>query len=145
MNEIKAIDELAARHAGQVFFDEAINRRFEISADGSEIAVRDCREPRARMSAAGWKLDFAEALKAGRLLSASPSHAAAFAEKCTSAPSVARVRVRAESDPKQGARSNVIPAPAAAISARLADMKQLLRATCAGVRKDMAAQPNAAS
>jgi hypothetical protein len=145
VNDIKAVDDLAARHAGQVFFDEAINRRFEISADGSEIAIRDCREPRARVSAVGWKPDFAAALRTGRLLSASPSHDAAFAEKCTSVPSVARVNVRAESDAKEGAKSNVKPAPAAAISARLADMKQLLRATCAGVQKDVAAQPNAAN
>ena len=93
------------------FYDEAVNRRFEISADGSEIAIRDCREPRARVSAAGWKPDFAAALRAGRLLSASPSHDAAFAEKCTSVPSVASVSVRAESDPKEGARSNIKPAP----------------------------------
>ena len=143
LNEIKAVDDLAARHAGQVFFDEAINRRFEISADGSEISIRDCREPRARVSAAGWKLDFAAAFRAGHLLRASPSHDAAFAEKCTSVASGASVSVRAQSAPKEGARSNIKPAPAAAISACLAEMKQLLRATCAGVRKDVAAQPNA--
>jgi len=143
LNEIKAVDDLAARHAGQVFFDEAINRRFEISADGSEIAIRDCREPRARVSAAGWKPDFVAALRADRLLSASPSRVAAFAEKCTSVPSVASVR--AERDPKESTRSHTKPAPAAAISARLVDMKQLLRATCAGVRKDVAAQPSAAN
>jgi hypothetical protein len=145
LNEIKAVDDLTARHAGKVFFDEALNRRFEISADGSEIAIRDYREPRTRVSAAGWKLDFAAALKAGRLLSASPPHDAAFAEKCTSVPSVAGVRIRAESEPKEGARSNIKPAPVAAISARLADMKHLLRATCAGVRKNVAAQPSAAN
>ncbi|OXC73809.1 hypothetical protein [Caballeronia sordidicola] len=145
LNEIKAVDALAAHHAGQVFFDEAINRRFEISADGNEIAIRDCREPRARVSAAGWKLDFAAALRADRLLSASPSHDAVFAEKCTSVPSVASVSVRVESDPKKSAKSNIKPALAAAISAHLADMKQLLRATCAGVRKDLVAQPNAAT
>jgi hypothetical protein len=145
LNEIKAVDDLTARHAGKVFFDEALNRRFEISADGSEIAIRDYREPRTRVSAAGWKLDFAAALKAGRLLSASPSHDAAFAEKCTSVPSVAGVSIRAESEPKEGARSNIKPAPVAAISARLADMKHLLRATCAGVRKNVAAQPSAAN
>jgi hypothetical protein len=144
LNEIKAVDDLAARHAGQVFFDEAINRRFEISADGSEIAIRDCREPRARVSAAGWKQNFAAALRADRLVSASPSRDAAFAEKCTSVLTVASVSGRAESDPKDGVRFNIKPAPAVAISARLADMKQLLRATCAGVRKDVAAQPNAA-
>jgi hypothetical protein len=97
------------------------------------------------VSATGWKPDFAAVLRAGRLLRASPSHDAAFAEKCTSVPSVASVRVRAERDPKEGAKSNVKPAPTAAISARLADMKQLLRATCAGVRKDVGAQPNLAS
>ena len=143
LNEIKAVDDLVACHAGQVFFDEAINRRFEISADGSEITIRDYREPRARVSAAGWKLDFAAALRADRLLSESPSHDAAFAEKCTSVPSVASVSVHTESDPKEGARSNIKSAPAASISARLADMKQLLRATCAGVRKDVTAPPNA--
>jgi hypothetical protein len=143
--EIKAVDDLVARHVGQVFYNEATNRRFEISAEGSEIAIRDCREPRARVSAAGWKPDFAAALRAGHLLRASPSHDAAFAEKCTSVPSVASVRVRAERDPKEGARSNIKLAPTAAISARLQDMKQLLRATCAGVRKDVAAQPNAAN
>jgi hypothetical protein len=139
LNEIKATDDLAARHAGQIFFDETINRRFEISADGSEISIRDCREACARISAAGWKLDFAKALRAGRLLSASPSHDAAFAGKCKPVPSVASVANRAGSDPKEGARANIEPAPLAAISARLADMKQLLRATCAGVRKDLAA------
>ncbi len=144
-NEVKAIGDLVARHVGQVFYDGAATRRFEISGDGSVIAVRDYREARARVSAAGWKPDFAAALRAGRLLSASPSHDAAFAEKCASVPSVASISVRAERDPKEGARSNIKPAPAAAISARLADMKQLLRATCAGVRKDVAAQPNAAS
>jgi hypothetical protein len=138
-NEIKVIDDLAARHAGQIFFDEAINRRFEISADGSDISIRDCREPCARVSTAGWKLDFATALRAGRLLNASPSHDAAFARKCKSVPSVASVTNRAESDPKEGARASIEPIPVAAISARLADMKQLLRATCAGVRKDLAA------
>jgi hypothetical protein len=143
LNEIKAVDDLITPHAGQVFFDEAINRRFEISADGSEISIRDCREPRARVSAAGWKLDFAAAFRAGHLLRASPSHDAAFAEKCTSVASGASVSVRAQSAPKEGARSNIKPAPAAAISACLAEMKQLLRATCAGVRKDVAAQPNA--
>ena len=145
LNEINAVDDLVARHVGQVFYDEATNRRFEISADGREIAIRDCREPRARVSAAGWKPDFAAALRAGRLLPASPSHDAAFAEKCTSVPSVASVRVRAERDPKEAAKSNIKLAPTAAISARLQDMKQLLRATCAGVRKDVAAQPNAAN
>jgi hypothetical protein len=145
LNEIKAVDDLIARHVGQVFYDEATNRRFEISADGREIAIRDCREPRARVSAAGWKPDFAAALRAGRLLRASPSHDAAFAKKCTSVPSVASVRVRAERDPKEAAKSNIKLAPTAAISARLQDMKQLLRATCAGVRKDVAAQPNAAN
>jgi len=144
-NEARAVDELVARHVGQVFYDEATNRRFEISADSSEIAIRDCRDPRARVSAAGWKPDFAAALRAGRLLSASPLHDAAFAEKCTSASPIRRVSVRVESDPKEGAKSNIKPAPTAAISARLADMKQLLRATCAGVRKDVAAQPSAAS
>jgi hypothetical protein len=143
LNEIKAVDDLVTPHAGEVFFDEAINRRFEISADGSEISIRDCREPRARVSAAGWKLDFAAAFRAGRLLRTSPSHAAAFAEKCTSVASVASVSVRVESASKEGAKSNIKPAPAAAISACLADMKQLLRATCAGARKDVAAQPNA--
>jgi hypothetical protein len=143
VNEAEAVDELVARHVGQVFYDQATNRRFEISADGNEIAIRDCREPLARMSAAGWKLDFAAALRAGRLLSASPSHDTAFAEKCTSASLVASVR--AKIDPKEGAKSNIKPAPTAAISARLQDMKQLLRAACAGVRKDVAAQPNAAS
>jgi hypothetical protein len=138
-NEIKVIDDLAARHAGQIFFDEAINRRFEISADGSELSIRDCREPCARVSTAGWKLDFATALRAGRLLNASPSHDAAFARKCKSVPSVASVTNRAGSDPKEGARAIIEAAPVAAISARLADMKQLLRATCAGVRKDLAA------
>jgi hypothetical protein len=141
LNEIKAVDDLVARHAGQVFFDETINRRFEISADGREIAIRDYREPRVRVSAAGWKPDFAAALRAGRLLRASPSHDAAFAEKSTCVPSVANVR--ADSHPKEGAKSNIKLAPTAAISARLQDMKQLLRATCAGVRKDATAQPNA--
>jgi hypothetical protein len=145
LNEINAVDDLVARHVGQVFYDQPTKRRFEISADGSEIAIRDCREPRARVSAAGWKPDFAAALQAGHLLSASPSQDSAFAEKCTSVPSVGSASVRAESDPKEGARSNIKPAPTAAISARLADMKQLLRATCAGVRRDVAAQPNVQS
>jgi hypothetical protein len=143
LNEAKAVDDLVARHLGQVFYDAATNRRFEISADGSEIAIRDCREPRARVSAADWKADFAAALRAGRLLRASPSHDAAFAAKCTSVPSVASVR--AERDPKEGPKSNIKLAPTAAISARLQDMKQLLRATCAGVRKDVAAQLNTAN
>jgi hypothetical protein len=142
-NEAKAVDDLLARHVGQVFYDEGIERRFEISADGGEIAIRDYREPRARMSATGWKPNFAAALRAGRLLNGSPSHDASFAEKCTSIPSVANARVRTESDPNEGANSsNIKPAPTATISARLQDMKQLLRATCAGVRKDVAAQPN---
>ena len=145
LNEIKAVDDLVARHVGQVFYDETTRRRFEISADGSEIAIRDCREPRTRVSAAGWKPNFAAALRGGRLLSASPSHDAAFAEKCRSAPSVANGNARTESDPKEVTEFNMNPAPTTAISARLADMKQLLRATCAGVRRDMAAQPNAAN
>jgi hypothetical protein len=144
-NETKAVDDLAARHVGQVFYDEATNRRFEISADGSEIAIRDCREPRSRVSAAGWKPDFAAALRAGRLLRASPSHDAAFAEKCASVPSVASVIARTESDPKEVAKFNIKPAPTAAISARLHDMKRILRATCAGGRRDVAAQPKAQS
>ncbi|OXC74343.1 replication protein O [Caballeronia sordidicola] len=144
-NETKAVDDLVARHVGQVFYDEATIRRFEISADGSEITIRDCREPRSRVSAAGWKPDFAAALRAGLLLCASPSHDAAFAEKCTSVSLVASVVVRTESDPKEVTKLNIKPATTAAISARLQDMKQLLRATCAGVRRDVAAQPNVQS
>jgi hypothetical protein len=144
-NETKAVDDLVARHVGQVFYDEATIRRFEISADGSEIAIRDCREPRSRVSAAGWKPDFAAALRAGLLLRASPSLDAAFAEKCTSVSLVASIVVRTQSDPKEVTKLNIKPATTAAISARLQDMKQLLRATCAGVRRDVAAQPNVQS
>jgi hypothetical protein len=142
-NEAKAVDDLVARHLGQVFYDEASNRRFEISADGSELVIRDCREPVARMSAAGWKPDFVTALRAGRLLSASPSHDAAFAKKCTVVFPAVVGSLKSKSDLKEGAEPSIKPAPTAAISARLQEMKQLLRAACAGVRKDVPAQTQA--
>ena len=142
-NEAKAIDDLVARHLGQVFYDEASNRRFEISADGSELVIRDCRERVARMSAADWKPDFVTALRAGRLFSASPSRDAAFAKKCTVVFPAVIDSLKSKSDLKEGAEPSIKPAPTAAISARLQEMKQLLRAACAGVRKDVPAQTQA--
>jgi hypothetical protein len=144
-NEIKAVDNLVASHVGKVFYNETANRRFEISADGHEIAIRDCRESRARVSTTGWQPEFVSALRTGRVLSATPLHDALFAKKTVARTSVGSRESRDDSNLSARARFDDRPRQSIDISARLAEMKRFLRATCAGLQHDAAVQPIAQS
>jgi hypothetical protein len=132
--KVRAVEEIAQRHAGEIFYDEATTRRFEISIDATEITIRDCREPRARISASGWKAEFAAALAEKHLIRSCPERDTVFLEKCEGPPYVAGNRSFAISP--QSETGYARRKPTEAISNRLRDMKQLLRAACAGANRD---------
>jgi hypothetical protein len=72
-------DACALTHAGRVFFDASGSRRIEVSEDGARLTVAHAGETALRHSTDGWKVHFAQALASGRLRSASPQLADAFA------------------------------------------------------------------
>jgi hypothetical protein len=136
--KVRAVEEIAQRHAGEVFYDEGTTRRFEISIDATEITIRDCREPRARISTSGWKADFVTALTAKHLVRSCPELDTAFREKSEGVSYVASNRSFAISP--QVETGHAWPKPTEAISNRLRDMKRLLRAACAGANRDREGQ-----
>ena len=136
--KVRAVEEIAKRHAGHVFYDIGTTRRFEISIDATEITIHDCREPRARISASGWKGQFATALTEKHLVRSCHKRDTVFLEKCQGTSYVPSNRSFAISP--QGETRDARRKPTEAISNRLRDMKQLLRAACAGANRDRAVQ-----
>ncbi|MDR5753397.1 MULTISPECIES: replication protein O [unclassified Caballeronia] len=110
-------------HAGGTFFDSSNERRFVLSADGTEITVRHYRELKPRVRTGNWAGEFVAALEGGVLKPATLQREAAFASKLASTEEGQSVR---HEPPK--------PVRTAAVAQSLSDMKRLLRQVCVGQR-----------
>ncbi|SAL55855.1 replication protein O [Caballeronia humi] len=120
------IDAILKQHAGETFFDLSTDRRFDLSADVSEIIVRHHAEPSPRVRVANWAEDFVVAIEEGRIVRATPERTFAFAAKLGQSISSANLDHASMSARQKPVRTSVI-------DQRLNEMKRLLRKSCAGV------------
>ncbi|MGF6971693.1 hypothetical protein QFZ94_000120 [Paraburkholderia sp. JPY465] len=126
--EALRVAAVVQRNVGGIFFDCDTSRRICVASDASMVTVHECGEAALRVSAGNWQVDFVAAIESGHLVRATPEREAAFESK----------RQRGTEDRQAAPRLQPTQAMprilTEAAGERLAQMKNLLRATVAGVR-----------
>ncbi|CAE6820758.1 hypothetical protein R69658_05838 [Paraburkholderia aspalathi] len=126
--EALRVATVVQQNAGGIFFDCNSSRRISVASDASMVTVHECGEAAPRVSAGNWQVNFVAAIESGHLVPATTEREAAFESK----------RQRGREDQQAAPRlqpTHAMPRILTeAAGERLAQMKNMLRATVAGVR-----------
>jgi len=125
--EALRVATVVQQNAGGIFFDCNSSRRISVASDASMVTAHECGEAAPRVSAGNWQVNFVAAIKSGHLVPATTEREAAFESK----------RQRGREDRQAAPRLQPTHAMPRILTEeageRLAQMKNLLRATVAGV------------
>ncbi len=121
-----SIDAAILQCAGHTFTDSANTRLITVSSAADSITVHHCREASARVATGQWAVAFVAALNAREVVPATSDQVRDFRLKCNSHRHT--VRSTTTTVPE-----HTMPRTrTSAINDRLSEMKNMLRATCAG-------------
>ena len=124
------IDATVLQCAGHEFIDTANTRLITVSSTADSITVHDYRETRPRVSTGQWTAAFVAALNAREVVRATSDQITAFRLKCDNNHAVQQKAIEPPGHAIPRTRTSTI-------NDRLSEMKQMLRATCAGVSSDI--------
>jgi hypothetical protein len=124
------IDATVLQCAGHEFIDTANTRLITVSSTADSITVHDYRETRPRVSTGQWTAAFVAALNAREVVRATSDQITAFRLKCDNNHAVQQKAIEPAGHAIPRTRTSTI-------NDRLSEMKQMLRATCAGVSSDI--------